>query len=252
MDDPDIPQRWKDNAEYIIDVSDPENHKLSITLKANETRSQEQRKLRDKIISEEKANGTYKNRIDKNQLIIYLDNVSRQHFIRKMPITTEWLSQFVDNDKSEYSTYQFFRYHTIFFSTSYSNSAIYYGVTREVDDGVNNMMEEYARNGYITGFAPDTCKYEFANLISAHERISTDTTTLEEPLHAILPMIQILTNLRCRGSKVLHLKLEDECMEMTCIMCFLTILKISGRPIQIIKSSLEPTLLRVTRKLENS
>lgn len=167
MDDPDISQKWKDNTEYIIDVTDPNDHKLSINIKANKTRAEEQKKLHEKIISEEKANGTYKNRIDKNKLIIYLDNVSRAHFIRKMPKTVEWLSQFVDNVKSEYSTYQFFRYQSIYFNTANSNSGLYYGVTREVDDAGSNIMEEYSKNGYITAFAPDTCNYEFANFYSS-------------------------------------------------------------------------------------
>lgn len=158
MDDPAIPQSTKDKVEYVVDISDPDNHKLQLNLKPNAARAAEQKKLRDKIIAKEKKNGTYANRLDKNVLILYLDNLSRPHFNRKMPKTAEWLSQFVDNQDSDYNTYQYFRYHSVYYNTLFSNDAMYFGAVEHVDDTSKNVFDSYSRNGYITGFFKDSCE----------------------------------------------------------------------------------------------
>lgn len=158
MDDPTISQEIKDNIEYTLDVSDESYHKLELTLKPNQTRAEEQRKLRDDIISKEKRDGTFNSRIDKNVLIIYIDNLSRAHFYRKLPKTAEWLSQFVDNQESDLKTFQYFRYHSVFYNTIYSNNALYYGEVEHVKDTSLNLFDSYARNGYITGFFKDSCE----------------------------------------------------------------------------------------------
>jgi hypothetical protein len=164
MDDPTIPQEWKDNNEFTIDISDPSEHKLTVHVKKNQTRADEQKKVHEKIVAKEKQNNSYKQRIDKNHLILYIDNLSRANFKLRMPLTAEWLTQFVDNDQSYFTLYQFFRYHSIWYSTIKCNSGFYYGDTRKIDDAASNIMDEYSRNGFITAFVPDTCKYEFSNI----------------------------------------------------------------------------------------
>jgi len=158
MDDPKVSQEIKDNIEYVIDISDPENHKLDIDLKPNATRAAEQQTLRDQIIEQEKLQGNFANRIDKNMLILYVDNLSRAHFYRKMPETAKWLEQFVDNQEGDYSAYQYFRYHSVYYNTLYSNDAMYFGEVEDVDDTSGNVFDSYARNGYVTGFFKDSCE----------------------------------------------------------------------------------------------
>lgn len=158
MDDPNVPQEIKDKTEFVVDISDPEHHKLDMKLKPNLKRAEEQRKLRKEIIDNEKTNGTYESRVDKNMLIIYIDNLSRAHFFRKMPKTAEWLAQYVDNEESDYKTYQYFRYHSTYYNTLYSNAAMYYGQVEHVDNTTKNVFDSYAKNGYMTGFFKDSCE----------------------------------------------------------------------------------------------
>jgi hypothetical protein len=158
MDDPKVSQSTKDNIEFIVDITNPLNHTLSVKLKKNHTRAEEQKKLREKVIKKEKQDGTYKNRIDKNMLILYIDNLSRAHFFRKMPKTAEWLSRYVENESSDFKTYQYFRYHSVFYNTLYSNAGMYYGQIEHVNDTSKNVFDLYSKNGYITGFFKDSCE----------------------------------------------------------------------------------------------
>lgn len=164
MDDPSINGEIKDSTEYIIHTSDKNEHKLEISVKSNRTTASKQKAVRDKIIADEKLEGTYKNRIDKNVLIIYIDNISRAHFMRKMPKTARWLEDYVDNDESDYSTYQFFRYHSEFYSTGFSNAGMFFGANQLVYDVKANMFDSFSQNGYVTGFTTDTCKYADAQI----------------------------------------------------------------------------------------
>jgi hypothetical protein len=158
MNDPNVPDEIKEKIEFVVDISNPQEHKLNVELKPNVERAKEQKKLREKIIEKEKHDGTYNSRIDKNVLILYIDNLSRAHFYRKMPKTAEWLGKYVDNESSEYKTYQYFRYHSAYYNTLYSNAAMYYGQTEHVDKTSSNFFDSYSKNGYITGFFKDSCE----------------------------------------------------------------------------------------------
>lgn len=158
MEDETIPKEVRDNIEFTVNISDPEEHVLNIELKPNKTRAEEQKKLREEIINKEKEDGTYDSRIDKNVLVLYIDNLSRTHFYRKMPKTAEWLSQFVDNPESDFTTYQYFRYHSVYYNTVFSNNALYYGEIEHVKDTSQNVFDSYSRNGYITGHFKDSCE----------------------------------------------------------------------------------------------
>jgi hypothetical protein len=156
MDDPDVSEKIKEKVEFVIDISDSDKHKLEISLKKNHTRAEEQKKLRKEIIDKEKREGIYERRIDKNMLVLYIDNLSRAHFMRKMPKTAEWLAQFVENEEEDIKTYQFFRYHTSYFNTLYANGGLYYGDVSHVEDTSTNVFNSYSENGYITGFFKDS------------------------------------------------------------------------------------------------
>ena len=93
MDDPEVSQNIKDNIEFVLDVSNSDSHILHVELKKNKTRADEAKKLRQKILEEDKAKGN-KHRIDKDVLIIYIDNISRPHFHRKMKNLNKWLSKY--------------------------------------------------------------------------------------------------------------------------------------------------------------
>jgi hypothetical protein len=164
MDDPLYSDLEKDNIEYVVDVTDPDNSILEINLKPNLIKAQKQRELRDQIIEDETANGMSGSRLDKDVLILYIDNLSRAHFFRKMPKTAEWLERFYNNKDSDYSSYQFFRYHSVYYNTEYSNSALYYGEVEDVDDVNNNVFDSFSENGYMTGFFKDSCEIPSASI----------------------------------------------------------------------------------------
>ena len=93
MDDPEVAQNIKDNIEFVLDVSNSDSHILHVELKKNETRAEEAKKLRQKLIDEDKTRGNSQ-RIDKDVLIIYIDNISRPQFHRKLKKLNKWLSQY--------------------------------------------------------------------------------------------------------------------------------------------------------------
>ena len=95
MDDPDVPQSVKDNIEFVLDVSNDNSHILHVDLKKNYTRSEEAKQLRSKILEEDKVNGN-KERIDKDVLVFYIDNISRPNFHRKLKKLSKWLGQYAD------------------------------------------------------------------------------------------------------------------------------------------------------------
>lgn len=156
MNDPNVSSEAKDSVEFTVDLSNPQASTLNLNIKPNATRAEQQRKLRDDIIKQEKADGTYKDRMDKNVLIIYLDNLSRAHFYRKMQKTAEFIGQFVDNQESDISAHQFFRYHSVYYNTLYSNDAMYFGQVGPLSNTSTSIFDSYSKNGYITGFFKDS------------------------------------------------------------------------------------------------
>jgi len=158
IDDPELSEQDRSNIEFVVDISNPDHHKLEIDLKHNSTRAHEQKRLREEIIDKEKALGTYESRIDKNVLVLYIDNLSRAHFYRKMPETAEWLSKYVDNEEEDIKAFQYFKYHTSYYNTLYANAGMYYGQVEHVEDTSKNVFDSYSKNGYITGFFKDSCE----------------------------------------------------------------------------------------------
>ena len=65
MNDPEVPQSTKDSVEFTLNISDPKNAILSVRNSFSISRADEQKKLREQIIQNEKNNGTYKTRLDK-------------------------------------------------------------------------------------------------------------------------------------------------------------------------------------------
>ena len=154
MDDPEVPQDIKDSIEFTIDMSNPHKHQLNVNLKKNETRAREQQILRQKILAKDKLEGKT-DRIDKNVFILYIDNLSRANFKRRLPKVTEWLSQFVDNDQNSLELFQFFRYHSVFYNTHKNNNALWFGQVDLVKEMSSNVFDEFSKSGYVTGFIKD-------------------------------------------------------------------------------------------------
>ena len=93
MDDPEVSQNTKDSIEFILDISNSNSHILHVELKKNQARAEKAKKLRQKILEDDKAKG-FNERIDKDVLIIYFDNISRANFHLKMKKLDKYFSQF--------------------------------------------------------------------------------------------------------------------------------------------------------------
>ena len=158
MGDPKVSQETKDNIESTIDVSNPDNPILSTQIKPDQVRSEEQRLLRERVVQQEKIQGTYGSRIDKDVLILYIDNISRTHIYRQLPETIKFLESLYKNDDADASAYQFFRYHSSYFNTLRSNNGLWYGQVDTVDDTSSDVFDSFTQNGYMTGFFKDACE----------------------------------------------------------------------------------------------
>ena len=158
MDDPDIPQKVKEDIEITVDLTNDEFHKVKIDLKRNNTRVEEVKKIREKVLNTDKEIG--KQRIDKDMLIIYMDNISRAHFHRKFKNLTYWLEENTNTENSEYNSYEYFRYHSKVTFTHPNCAAMYCGVDDAKYNDTNNVFKYFSENGYITGYFADCCQPE--------------------------------------------------------------------------------------------
>lgn len=53
MDDEDVPEKVKNNTEFVLDISG-KKHKLEITIKPNKTRAEEQKKVWEEVIKKKR------------------------------------------------------------------------------------------------------------------------------------------------------------------------------------------------------
>ena len=173
MDDPNVPQSVKNNIEITIDLQDSSFHKVSVDVKRNHTRVEEVKKIREQVLLEDKAQN--KTRIDKDMLIIYLDNVSRTHFHRQMKNLTSWLTRMSEGNSSNYSVYEYFRYHAKAHWTNPNLISMYYGEQGELYNESTNVFKYYSDNGYITGMFADLCEAESVDFGPSYD--------LNQPFH---------------------------------------------------------------------
>ena len=105
-----------------------------------------------------------------NVLMIFLDAVSRAHFIRKLPKTSKFIEQFLknkfnnknteSNDSSKkYYGYQFMKYHAFSSGTFYNAMPMFYGVS-PFNGGGYNIVQNFISQGFITAHSVDMCSKE--------------------------------------------------------------------------------------------
>jgi hypothetical protein len=90
--------------------------------------------------------------------VIYIDNISRANFHRKMPHVVNWLNNFASEHKGEYETFEYFKYHGVFHATYISNNALNYGQKGMLKDLTTSTYESFSKNGYVTGFTNTGCE----------------------------------------------------------------------------------------------
>lgn len=153
MDDPTVPQSVKDNIEFTIDMTNDRAHKLNIDLKRNNTRVAELQQVRRRVLDDDRKAG--RRRIDKDVLVLYLDNVSRAHFHRKMRNLTHWVERMTEGDSADYEVFEYFRYHSKAHWTNPNLISMYYGEQGELYNESSNVFKYFSENGYISGYFAD-------------------------------------------------------------------------------------------------
>lgn len=109
----------------------------------------------------------------KNILIIFLDTVSRSHFIRKLPKTMKFLNDFskyeTNPSKKNMTVFQFFKYNSLNTYTDPNIRAIYYGSTLKGNG--THFGNYFKENGYITGRVNSFCEKEPTSSIDSSSLI---------------------------------------------------------------------------------
>ena len=148
----------KNKSKYYPDEPHPEvevifegeKGKIIINIKRNET------------LIKERNNINKNNQLYKNVLIIFLDTVSRAHFIRKMPKTIKFLNNFTKYEanplKKNMTTFQFLKYNSLNIYTDPNLKAAYYGGT--INGNGTHFANYFKSNGFITGRVSSFCEKE--------------------------------------------------------------------------------------------
>ena len=115
---------------------------IYINVNRNETLSMERTEISKKFQS-----------FFKNIIIIFIDAISRQHFFRSFPKTIKFLKKFIQykNNKG-LNTFEFLKYHTFRPYTHSNVIPMFYGTPFGIGEGIN-IIKEYKKKGYITGFS---------------------------------------------------------------------------------------------------
>ena len=116
-------------------------------------------KIRNEIANDPnrtKAN----NSLYDNVMVIYIDCISRQHFLRKMKKTSNFIEKFMkyDNDLG-FNSYQFMKYQSFAHWTTPNVMPMFYSSKTNLGQPVN-VIKYFKENGYITGNSVNLCSKE--------------------------------------------------------------------------------------------
>ena len=154
-------------VEVFFDENDYGNIKINVT--RNETLSKERKKIAENKTS-----------LYNNVLIIYLDTLSRNHFLRKIHRVAKYIEPYfiynVNETEKKYTSFQFFKYNTLKGLTIPNIKPMFYGVNLTEPKGVN-LVKFFKEQGYVTGHTGTTCGKEIfsVNSIIQSQEIDLDS-----------------------------------------------------------------------------
>jgi len=141
----------KPEVEVIYDKKTKKRN-IKIDLIKNETLSEERKKI--ETAPENKNKSLYK-----NILFIYIDCISRPHFLRKMKKTSAFLERFMSfNSPLSLSSYQFMKYQTFCGWTNPNVLPMFYS-SRKNGEQIH-LITFLKQNGFITGHTQNFCSKE--------------------------------------------------------------------------------------------
>ena len=98
----------------------------------------------------------------KNVIMIYLDGLSRRHFLRKLPKTSKLLEDYLYNNKDKkekMSSFQFFKYINFLGNTENNCVPMFYG-NEKGNVQKYSIVNEFKNKGYITCGSSNQCHRE--------------------------------------------------------------------------------------------
>ena len=95
-----------------------------------------------------------------NILLLYIDCVSRQHFLRKMKKTASFIEKFMGyNNNLGFTSYQFMKYHTFAHYTNPNIAPMFFSSINKNGRHVN-LVKYLKENGFVTGNSGNFCSKE--------------------------------------------------------------------------------------------
>lgn len=153
MNDPNVSEEVKNRTEIMVDYSGEES-KVIIRVQRDEkllkTRLPLYQRLGKKLIA-------------KNVMIIYIDALSRRHFMRKMKKTQQWIDKFYKTDHPKYTSYQFMKYHSLGYFTQINTIPAFHGKWW-LEAGGNCYIKYWKEKGGITAQSNGVCGRELYDL----------------------------------------------------------------------------------------
>ena len=117
------------------------------------------------IYKRRKEAAKFKVRYD-NILFIFIDAVSKNHFRRKFPMTSELLSKYlitnindINNNMNNITAFQFLKYNNFRPSTQVNILPMFYGESMKSQKGTS-LIKYFKEKGYITGGSENICHKE--------------------------------------------------------------------------------------------
>lgn len=149
MNDPSVPESVKNRTEVMIDYRG-ETSQVIIQIARDE-------ELVKQRLSYYKKFG--KNLLAKNLMIVYIDALSRRHFMRKMPKTAQWIEKFHHTDHPKYASYQFMKYHSTGYFTQINTVPAFLGKWW-LEAGGNYYSKYWKEKGAISSQSISFCGRE--------------------------------------------------------------------------------------------
>jgi hypothetical protein len=99
----------------------------------------------------------------KNILIVYIDCISRVHFVRKMKKTVNFIEKFYKTENTDFSAYQFLKYHQFHVVSPWGTNPMFFG--QSIYDYKGTQITYFLKKlGYITAQANNICTRDMYDL----------------------------------------------------------------------------------------
>ena len=141
----------KPEVEVIYDKK-TKKRKIDINLIKNETLSKERKEIENDPNNKNIS-------LYKNIMVIYIDCISRQHFLRVMKKTSSFIKKFMKyNNNLGFSAYEFMRYQTFCSWTNPNVVPMFYSTYN--NSLYTHIIKYLKENGYITAQSQNMCSKE--------------------------------------------------------------------------------------------